>query len=125
MPCLFPQALEHSGAVDFLVCNAAVNPWVGGTLGASEEIWDKILNVNVKSPALLLSQLLPYMEKRGSGVVILVSSVAACIPQVEVGVYTVSKTALLGLNRTLSKELAPKGIWVNCLVPGIIETDFS
>ncbi|XP_035885999.1 dehydrogenase/reductase SDR family member 2, mitochondrial-like isoform X1 [Phyllostomus discolor] len=65
------------------------------------------------------------MKKRGSRVVILVSSVAAYIPQVEVGVYTVNKTALLGLNRTLSKELAPKGIRVNCLVPGIIETDFS
>ncbi|XP_035886007.1 dehydrogenase/reductase SDR family member 2, mitochondrial-like isoform X2 [Phyllostomus discolor] len=64
------------------------------------------------------------MKKRGSRVVILVSSVAAYIPQ-EVGVYTVNKTALLGLNRTLSKELAPKGIRVNCLVPGIIETDFS
>ncbi|XP_007949441.1 dehydrogenase/reductase SDR family member 2, mitochondrial, partial [Orycteropus afer afer] len=60
-------ALEHCGAVDFLVCNAAANPVVGSTLGASEEVWDKILNINVKAPALLLSQMLPYMEKRGYG----------------------------------------------------------
>ncbi|XP_037600216.1 dehydrogenase/reductase SDR family member 2, mitochondrial [Cebus imitator] len=121
---LVTKALEHCGAIDFLVCNAAVNPLVGSTLGTSEQIWDKILSVNLKSPALLLSQLLPYMEKR-RGAVNLVSSIAAYIPQVELGVYNISKTALLGLTRTLALELAPKDIWVNCLVPGIIKTDFS
>uniref|UniRef100_A0A2R8MJD7 Dehydrogenase/reductase 2 n=1 Tax=Callithrix jacchus TaxID=9483 RepID=A0A2R8MJD7_CALJA len=121
---LVAKALEHCGAVDFLVCNAAVNPLVGSTLGTSEQIWDKILSVNLKSPALLLSQLLPYMEKR-RGAVILVSSIAAYIPKVELGVYNISKTALLGLTRTLALELAPKDIRVNCLVPGMIKTDFS
>uniref|UniRef100_A0A452UKA5 Dehydrogenase/reductase SDR family member 2, mitochondrial-like n=1 Tax=Ursus maritimus TaxID=29073 RepID=A0A452UKA5_URSMA len=97
---LVATVLEHYGGLDFLVCNAGVNPLVGSTLKASEEVWDKILSVNVKSPALLLSQLLPHMENRG-------------------------KTAILGLTRTLSLELAPKGIRVNCLVPGIIKTNFS
>ncbi|KAF6351102.1 dehydrogenase/reductase 2 [Rhinolophus ferrumequinum] len=122
---LVAMALEHSGGVDFLVCNAAVNPLVGSTMGTSEQVWDKILSVNMKSPALLLSQLLPHMEKRGRGAVILVSSISAYIPQVELGAYNVSKTALLGLTRTLALELGPRGIRVNCLVPGIIETDFS
>ncbi|XP_029806142.1 dehydrogenase/reductase SDR family member 2, mitochondrial isoform X1 [Suricata suricatta] len=122
---LVTMVLEHCGGLDFLVCNAGVNPLVGSTLGASEQVWDKILEVNVKAPALMLSQLLPHMEKRGKGVVILVSSIAAYIPSVELGPYNVSKTALLGLTRTLSLELAPKGIRVNCLVPGVIETDFS
>uniref|UniRef100_A0A671DQX4 Ketoreductase domain-containing protein n=1 Tax=Rhinolophus ferrumequinum TaxID=59479 RepID=A0A671DQX4_RHIFE len=121
---LVATALEHSGGVDFLVCNAAVNPLVGSIMGTSEQVWDKILSVNVKSPALLLSQLLPHMEKRG-GAVILVSSISAYIPHVALGAYNVSKTALLGLTRTLALELAPRGIRVNCLVPGIIETDFS
>ncbi|XP_032035429.1 dehydrogenase/reductase SDR family member 2, mitochondrial isoform X1 [Hylobates moloch] len=121
---LVTKALEHCGGVDFLVCSAGVNPLVGSTLGTSEQIWDKILSVNLKSPALLLSQLLPYMEKRRAAV-ILVSSIAAYIPIVELGVYNVSKTALLGLTRTLALELAPKDIRVNCLVPGIIKTDFS
>ncbi|XP_025863347.1 dehydrogenase/reductase SDR family member 2, mitochondrial isoform X3 [Vulpes vulpes] len=90
-----------------------------------ERLVATILDVNVKSPALLLSQLLPHMENRGMGAVILVSSIAAYIPHVELGPYNVSKTALLGLTRTLSLELAPKGIRVNCLVPGIIKTNFS
>ncbi|KAG8509377.1 Dehydrogenase/reductase SDR family member 2, mitochondrial [Galemys pyrenaicus] len=140
---------EHCGGVDFLVCNAAVNPLVGSTLGADVGVWDKILDVNVKAPALLLSQLLPHMENRGKGSVILVSSISAYLPEVvwdtplgkecncpsllppsliisqRLGAYNVSKTALLGLTRTLALELAPKDIRVNCLVPGVIETDFS
>ncbi|XP_012589469.1 PREDICTED: dehydrogenase/reductase SDR family member 2, mitochondrial isoform X2 [Condylura cristata] len=116
---------EHCGGADFLVCNAAVNPLVGSTLGADVGVWDKILDVNVKAPALLLSQLLPHMENRGNGSVILVSSIAAYMPHVPLGVYNVSKTALLGLTRTLALELAPKDIRVNCLVPGVIKTNFS
>ncbi|KAI5947340.1 Dehydrogenase/reductase SDR family member 2, mitochondrial [Manis javanica] len=122
---LVATALEHSSGVDFLVCNAGVNPLVGSILGASEQVWDKILDVNVKAPALLLRQLLPHMEKRGRGAVILVSSISAYMPLVELGAYNVSKTAVLGLTRSLALELAPKDIRVNCLVPGLIKTDFS
>ncbi|XP_012668303.1 dehydrogenase/reductase SDR family member 2, mitochondrial-like [Otolemur garnettii] len=122
---LVAKALEHCGSVDFLVCVAGVNPFVGSTLETSEQVWDKILGVNVKAPALLLSQLLPHLEKSGQGSVVLVSSVAAYIPVSNLGAYNVSKTALLGLTKTLSMELAPKNIRVNCLVPGVINTKFS
>ncbi|XP_026261919.1 dehydrogenase/reductase SDR family member 2, mitochondrial-like [Urocitellus parryii] len=122
---LVATALKHCGGVDFLVCTAGVNPLVGSTLGSSEQVWDKILSVNVKAPALLLSQLLPHMENRGQGSVVLVSSIAAYVPFAKLGAYNVSKTALLGLTKTLAVELAPKNIRVNCLVPGLIKTDFS
>ncbi|XP_060040433.1 dehydrogenase/reductase SDR family member 2, mitochondrial-like, partial [Erinaceus europaeus] len=122
---LVATALEHCGGVDFLVCVAGVNPLVGSTLGASEQLWNKILDVNVKSPALLLSRLLPHMEKRGGSAVVLVSSMVAYMPIPKLGAYNTSKTALLGLSKSLAVELAPKGIRVNCLVPGMINTDFS
>nr|XP_060475283.1 dehydrogenase/reductase SDR family member 2, mitochondrial [Panthera onca]XP_060475285.1 dehydrogenase/reductase SDR family member 2, mitochondrial [Panthera onca] len=122
---LVATVVEHCGGLDFLVCSAGVNPLVGSTLGASEQVWDKIMEVNVKAPALMLSQLVPHMEKRGRGAVVLVSSISAYVPRVELGPYNISKTALLSLTRTLSLELAPKGIRVNCLVPGVIKTDFS
>ncbi|XP_059536586.1 dehydrogenase/reductase SDR family member 2, mitochondrial-like [Myotis daubentonii] len=122
---LVTAALRHSGNVDFLVCVAGVNPYVGSTLESSEEVWDKILNVNVKAPALLLSQLLPHMENRGGSSVVLVSSVLAYVPAARLGAYNVSKAAILGLTKTLSLELAPKDIRVNCLVPGLIDTAFS
>ncbi|KAG3260928.1 dehydrogenase/reductase SDR family member 2, mitochondrial [Ictidomys tridecemlineatus] len=121
---LVAKALEHHNGIDFLVCVAGVNPLVGSTLGASEQVWDKILGVNVKAPALLLSQLLPHMENRGGGSVVLVSSVAAYMPISKLGVYNTSKTALLGLCKSLAMELAPKGIRVNSIVPGLIKTDF-
>ncbi|XP_043838202.1 dehydrogenase/reductase SDR family member 2, mitochondrial [Dromiciops gliroides] len=122
---LVTMVADYYGGVDILVCAAGVNPLVGSTLGASEQVWDKILDVNVKSPALLLGQLLPHMEKRGKCSVILVSSVAAYFPVSLLGPYNISKTALLGLTKTLAVELAPKGIRVNCLVPGLIKTPFS
>ncbi|XP_019518552.1 PREDICTED: dehydrogenase/reductase SDR family member 2, mitochondrial-like isoform X1 [Hipposideros armiger] len=122
---LVAKALEHCGAVDILVCVAGVNPLVGSTLGSSEQVWDKILSVNVKAPALLLSQLLPYMESRGEGSVVLISSIGVYLPEPKLGAYNVSKTAILGLTKTLSMELAPKNIRVNCLVPGLIDTPFS
>ncbi|XP_049624925.1 dehydrogenase/reductase SDR family member 2, mitochondrial-like [Suncus etruscus] len=121
---LVTTALEHNKGVNFLVCVAGVNPLVRSTMGTSEQIWDKILEVNVKAPALLLKQLLPHMENRGQSSVILVSSVVAYNPTVELGVYNISKTAILGLTKTLAKELAPKNIRVNCIAPGLIQTDF-
>ncbi|XP_030740751.1 dehydrogenase/reductase SDR family member 2, mitochondrial-like, partial [Echinops telfairi] len=92
---LVATALEHCGGVDFLVCNAAVNPLVGSTLGASEQVWNKILDVNVKAPALLLSQLLPHMEKRGGGAVILVSSISAYKPYVPDASYITGESIVV------------------------------
>ncbi|XP_066199752.1 dehydrogenase/reductase SDR family member 2, mitochondrial-like [Saccopteryx leptura] len=122
---LVATALEHCGGVDILVSVAVFLGNVGSTLGTSEEVWDKILNVNLKAPALLLNQLLPHMEKRGGISVVLVSSLVVYTPLHQIGAYNVSKTAILGLTKTLSKELAPKNIRVNCLMPGVIDTPFS
>ncbi|XP_040824324.1 dehydrogenase/reductase SDR family member 2, mitochondrial-like [Ochotona curzoniae] len=121
---LVGTALEPSGGIDILVCAAGVNPLVGSTLGASEQIWDKILNVNVKSLALLLSRLLPYMENQQGSSVVLVSSMVSYVPIPKLGVCNTSKTALLGLCKSLAIVLAPKGIGVNYLAPGIIKTNF-
>ncbi|XP_037691104.1 LOW QUALITY PROTEIN: dehydrogenase/reductase SDR family member 2, mitochondrial [Choloepus didactylus] len=121
----FPRALEHRGSVDFLVCHAAVSLLVGSILGSSEQIWDKIPEVNVKSPALLLSQLQPHMEERGTGAAIPVSSVSVYTPYVELRACNVGKLVLLGVIRMLALELSPEDIRVNCLVPGMIKTDFS
>ncbi|XP_049753474.1 dehydrogenase/reductase SDR family member 2, mitochondrial-like [Elephas maximus indicus] len=121
---LVATALKHCGGVEFLICVAGVNPLVGGILGSSEQVWDKMLNVTVKAPALLLPQLLPHMEKR-KGSMILISSVGTYMPYSKLRAYNVSKTALLGLTKALAVELAPKNIRVNCLGPGVIDTAFS
>ncbi|XP_061037451.1 dehydrogenase/reductase SDR family member 2, mitochondrial-like [Eubalaena glacialis] len=62
---LVAMVLEHCRGVDFLVCVPGINPLTESTVGSSEQVWDKILDVNVKSSTLLWSQLLPHMQNRG------------------------------------------------------------
>ncbi|KAM6180468.1 dehydrogenase/reductase SDR family member 4 isoform 2-T2 [Erethizon dorsatum] len=84
-----------------------------------------VLDINVKATALMTKEVVPEMEKRGGGSVVIVSSIGAFSPFPGLGPYNVSKTALLGLTKNLALELAPKNIRVNCLAPGLIKTNFS
>ncbi|NWI50472.1 DHRS4 reductase, partial [Calyptomena viridis] len=122
---LVQTALDTFGAIDILVSNAAVNPHLGPALDASESIWDKVFQVNVTAAAMLVQLVVPYMEKRGGGSIILMSSIAGYRPMPGLGPYSVSKAALLGLVQVLSPELLPRGIRVNGVAPGIIQTRFS
>ncbi|XP_048039841.1 dehydrogenase/reductase SDR family member 4 [Megalobrama amblycephala] len=122
---LINMTVEQCGGVDILVSNAAVNPFFGNILDSTEEVWDKILGVNVKASFLLTKLVVPHMEKRGGGSVVIVSSVAGYQPMPGLGPYSVSKTALLGLTRALAPDLAQSNIRVNCVAPGIIKTRFS
>ncbi|XP_076983259.1 dehydrogenase/reductase SDR family member 4 [Tamandua tetradactyla] len=122
---LVATALKLHGGIDILVSNAAVNPFFGNLMDVTEAVWDKILDINVKAPFLLIKAVVPEMEKRGGGSVVIVSSIAAYSPLPGLGPYNVSKTALLGLSKNLATELAPKNIRVNCLAPGLIKTNFS
>uniref|UniRef100_A0A8C6XT06 Dehydrogenase/reductase SDR family member 4 n=1 Tax=Naja naja TaxID=35670 RepID=A0A8C6XT06_NAJNA len=110
---LVDMAVERYGGIDILVCNAAVNPFFGRMLDASEEVWDKYISACFNS--LLCSR---------NGSIVIVSSVAGYMPFPSIGPYNVSKTALLGLTRNLAIELAPH-IRVNCVAPGLIRTKFS
>ncbi|XP_076843450.1 dehydrogenase/reductase SDR family member 4-like [Brachyhypopomus gauderio] len=122
---LVKMAVEQCGGIDILVSNAAVNPFFGNILESTDEVWSKILDVNVKATFLLTKQVVPHMEKRGGGSVVIVSSVAGYQPMQGLGPYSVSKTALLGLTQALAPELAQSNIRVNCVAPGIIKTRFS
>ncbi|XP_004609514.1 dehydrogenase/reductase SDR family member 4 isoform X1 [Sorex araneus] len=122
---LVATAVKLHGGVDILVSNAAVNPFFGNMLDATEEVWDKILDINVKATALITKAVVPEMEKRGGGSVVIVASIAGYSPFPGLGPYNVSKTALLGLTKNLALELGPRNIRVNCLAPGLIKTSFS
>ncbi|XP_003421001.2 dehydrogenase/reductase SDR family member 4 [Loxodonta africana] len=122
---LVATAVRLHGGVDILVANAAVSPFFGNLMDVTEEIWDKILDINVKATALMTKAVVPEMEKRGGGSVVIVASVAAYNPFPGLGPYNVSKTALVGLTKNLATELAARNIRVNCLAPGVIKTKFS
>lgn len=122
---LFEKAVEKYGGIDILVSNAAVNPEVGGVLDASEAVWDKIFEVNVKCSFLLAKEVLPYIRQRKNGSIVFVSSIAGFQPFSLLGAYSVSKTALFGLTKAASQDLAAEGIRVNCIAPGIVRTKFA
>ncbi|XP_057256197.1 dehydrogenase/reductase SDR family member 4-like [Pezoporus wallicus] len=122
---LVQKALDTYGGIDILVSNAATNPIMGSTLEAEEEAWDKIFQVNVTAAAMLIRLVVPHMEKRGGGSIVVVSSLAGYMPFPALGPYSVSKAALLGLVKALGPELRPHGIRINGVAPGLIRTRFS
>nr|XP_039262220.1 dehydrogenase/reductase SDR family member 4-like [Styela clava] len=122
---LFEKAVSDFGGLDILVSNAAVNPYFGTLITTPEQAFDKIMEINVKAAYLLVKEAAPYIEKRGKGSIVLVSSIGGLVPFSMLGAYSISKTALLGMNKVLSSELAPNNIRVNCIAPGIIKTKFS
>jgi len=122
---LLKTAIDNFGGIDILVSNAAVNPTVGPVLDCSEEAWDKIFDVNLKSAFMLSKEVLPHLKKRNGGCIIYISSIAGFHPLNMLGAYSVSKTALLGLTKAAAVDLAADNIRVNCLAPGIVETRFS
>jgi len=122
---LINETVAKFGAIDILVSNAATNPVFGPMLECSEEAWDKIFDVNVKASFLLAKSVVPHMQNQGKGSIVFISSIGGFHPIPMIMPYSVSKTALLGLTKALSFELAQDNIRVNCVAPGIIDTKFA
>jgi NAD(P)-dependent dehydrogenase (short-subunit alcohol dehydrogenase family) len=122
---LVSRAVETFGGVDILVNNAATNPHFGPILTAEESHWDKILDVNVKGYFRMAKACVPSMRTRGGGKIINMASVAGKTPQPGMGVYCVSKAAVIMLTEVLAAELAPDNVQVNAIAPGFVKTRFS
>ncbi|MCH8501196.1 MAG: glucose 1-dehydrogenase [Aliidiomarina sp.] len=113
------------GGLDILVNNAATNPHYGPILAADDGVWDKILDINVKGYARWIRESAPLMDKRGGGKIINVASILGLGAGPSMGLYSVSKAAVLMLTEALAVELAQQNIQVNALAPGFIKTRFS
>ncbi|KAM0731824.1 Dehydrogenase/reductase SDR family member 4 [Formica fusca] len=124
---LFEKTKANFGGLDILISNAAVNPAIGHVLDNTEEVWDKIFDINLKSTFLLMKESLPLLKrnKSFSPSIITISTIAAYRYCESLGIYSISKTALLSLTRITAMELALHGIRVNCIAPGLIKTKFS
>ena len=81
--------------------------------------------MNVKATFFLIKEAIPYLEKQKNSSIVVVSSIAAYSPFELIGAYSISKTTLLGITKTLTNPLAQKGIRINGIAPGVIKTKFS
>jgi NAD(P)-dependent dehydrogenase (short-subunit alcohol dehydrogenase family) len=122
---LFKTVREDHGSLDFLVNNAATNPYFGEMIGAEEAAWDKTLDVNLKGPFFMIKYAVPFMVEAGSGAIVNVSSVNGLRPGVFQGIYSITKAGLISMTKAFAKELAHKNIRVNALLPGLTKTRFS
>ncbi len=122
---LVTETRERLGPIDILVCNAAVNPYFGPSKDIPDSAFDKIMDINIKSNHWLCHLVLPEMVARGSGSIIVVSSVGGLRGSTDLGAYAISKAADLQLVRNLACEYGPKNVRVNAISPGLIRTDFA
>lgn len=116
----FAQIIKQMGDIDILVNNAGIQTY-GTVTETTEEEWDRVINVNVKSAFLCSKFALPSMIKKPNGCIVNVSSVQAFITQKNVAGYTTSKTAMLGLTRSIAVDYAPN---IRCVAvcPGTTDT---
>jgi len=122
---LVARTMEAFGRVDIAVNNAATNPHFGPLLTADEGQWDKILATNARGAFYVCRAVVPPMQAQGGGKILNVASIAGLRPSPGMGLYSISKAALIAMTQVLALELGPANIQVNAIAPGVIKTRFS
>ncbi|WP_215226149.1 SDR family NAD(P)-dependent oxidoreductase [Echinicola shivajiensis] len=122
---LVNKTLEVYGQIDILVNNAGINPFCGPVHDTSMEVFDKIMAVNVRAPFELSKLCLPHLRKSSNASIINISSIGAITPEPQLGIYSVSKSALHSLTKVCAKEWGNHKVRVNAICPGVVKTKFS
>ncbi|MCC6859066.1 MAG: SDR family oxidoreductase [Bryobacterales bacterium] len=122
---LADTVLREYGRVDILVNNAATNIAQGPSLSVTDEQFDKMMEINLKSALRLIRCFAPGMCERGSGAIVNIASEAGLRPLPEAMLYNVTKAGLIMMTQSLALEFGPRGVRVNAIAPGLIETRFS
>lgn len=113
------------GQIDILVCNAATNPYAGPMGGIADDQFEKILQNNVISNHWLIQMVAPQMVERRDGAILVISSIGGLRGNALIGAYNISKAADMQLVRNLAVEWGPSNVRVNCIAPGLVQTDFA
>lgn len=118
------QIVEDFGRIDVLVNNAGITK-DGLMMRMSEAQWDAVINVNLKSAFNFIHAVTPVMAKQRSGSIINMSSVVGVSGNAGQCNYSASKAGMIGLAKSIAKEMGPRGIRANCIAPGFIITDMT
>jgi len=121
---LVQAVMERFSRIDILVNNAATNPYMGPVLGAEPSAWDKTFEVNVRGVFLLTKLVYEASMESHGGSIVNVASTGGLKPGIGLGVYNITKAAVIMLTRQLARELGGK-VRVNAVAPGLIKTRFA
>jgi NAD(P)-dependent dehydrogenase (short-subunit alcohol dehydrogenase family) len=121
---LASAAVEAFGKIDILVNNAGINV-IAPIERITDPDWDRVLALNLTAPMILSRALAGPMKERGWGRIIHISSVFGAVSRAERNAYSASKAGLIGLTHSMALELAPHGVTVNAILPGIFETPLT
>jgi len=116
--------IERFGSLDHLVNNAAINPHFGFTFDAEPSVWRKMLEVNVIAPALWSRLAYQHWMREHGGTILNISSVGGLSTGSPLGIYGITKAALIHQTAQLAAELGP-GIRVNAMAPAVVKTRFA
>src|SRR5579863_3500091 len=116
---------EELGWIDILVNNAATNVAQAPCLDIDEGMFDKMVAINLKSAFRLTQLIAPGMCERGAGSIVNIASISGVRPQFEGLLYSMTKAALIMMTQSYALELGPKGVRVNAIAPGLIQTVLS
>ena len=122
---LVARTRERWGGVDILVCNAAINPHYGPLEALTDQVFERMMTNNVLSNLWLAKLVAPDMKARRDGSIIFISSIGGLKSSTVIAMYGVTKAADIALCRSLAAEWGPDGIRVNCIAPGLVETEFA
>ena len=121
---LCAEALKYSGKIDVLVNNAGISSFSLFT-DITDELWKKTFDVNVNGNFYVTRNVVPHMVREKNGKIINISSVwGICGSSCEVH-YSATKAAIIGMTKALAKELGPSHITVNCIAPGVVDTEMN
>ena len=122
---MIDEAINKFGRLDILVNNAGIMDDMAAVGDASEDMYDKVMNLNVKSMFLAMSKAVKYFESIGSGVIVNIASIGGLKGGIAGAVYTASKHAVVGLTKNTGYMYAKKNIRCNAICPGAVSTEIG
>lgn len=122
---LVAEVIERMGKLDILVNNAGKGEGADSSLGIDTKTFVEVLNVDLVAPFILAREAAKHMVERGNGSIINITSVHEAIPNVGASAYCAAKGGLRMVTRTMALELAPKGVRMNNVAPGMIKTPMT
>jgi NAD(P)-dependent dehydrogenase (short-subunit alcohol dehydrogenase family) len=122
---LFARIQKEFGRLDILVNNAATNPYFGPLVHAPEEAFDKTFEVNCKGYFLMAQQAARMMVEQQEGSIINIASIEGLTPSPMMGIYSMTKAAVIMMTKAIAKELGCVNVRCNCICPGLTDTRFA